>query len=225
MKHFTILMQFLRSRNEFIEEINQDINIDKKNISLLISSSIFFSIYGAIMGSLGSFLQILSSAIKLPALYLLTMVICLPTLFFFDVTNGSKRKFSHYLAILLAAMAVISVMLFAFAPVSLFFRLSLNDYYFFKLINVAILAITGFMGVNFFYKTMLIMTKEDFQDRSYHNKMLKAWLLLYALVGSQLGWTLRPFFGDIGEFQLFRPIEGNFYQAIFQLILKALQLQ
>ena len=48
-------------------------------------------------------------------------------------------------------------------------------------------------------------------------RLLKFWLVLYALVGSQLGWTLRPFFGAPGEtFQLFRAIEGNFYSTVFR---------
>lgn len=42
-------------------------------------SSIFFALYGAIIGSTHGGLQIISSALKLPALYLLTLLICLPT--------------------------------------------------------------------------------------------------------------------------------------------------
>lgn len=219
MNHFAVLMQFLRDRSQFVSEINEGLRLDKKIVSLLISSSIFFAIYGAIMGSFGSFLQILASAIKLPALYLLTMIICLPTLFFFDVINGSKRNFTQYLAIIMAAMAVISVMLFGFAPISLFFRLSINDSLFFKLLNVAILGVTGFIGIHFFYKSIISLTKGDFADANYHNNVIKAWLVLYAFVGSQLGWTLRPFFGDPGEiFQLFKPIESNFYTEILKMI-------
>jgi hypothetical protein len=46
--------------------------------------------------------------------------------------------------------------------------------------------------------------------------MLGVWVLLYAFVGSQLAWTLRPFFGAPGlEFELFRGLGGNFYSNIF----------
>ena len=39
--------------------------------------------------------------------------------------------------------------------------------------------------------------------------------MLYGLVGSQLGWTLRPFFGSPGQpFELFREVEGNFYSQV-----------
>ena len=220
MNHFSLLMQFLRDRNQFINDIRQGIKLNKKIVSLLISSSLFFALYGAIMGSTGNYLQIISSAIKLPALYLFTMIICLPTLFFFDIINGSKRTFNQYLAVLLSAMAIISIMLFGFAPITLFFRLSINDNLFFKLLNVAILSLTGVFGVSFFYQNILSITKEDFANISYRDKILQSWLVLYGFVGSQLGWTLRPFFGgDIGEnFQFFRQIESNFYVEVFKMI-------
>ena len=220
MNYFAILMQFLRDRSQFIEEVNEEIRLDNKIISLLVSSSIFFAIYGGIMGSFNGWLQMLVSAIKLPALYLLTMIICLPTLYFFDVISGSKRNFKQYLALLLAAIAIISVMLFGFAPVTLFFRLSLNDYAFFILLNVAILGVTGIIGINFFYQTMISFVNQgDIQQLKQRNLVIKYWLFLYAFVGSQLGWTLRPFFGSPGQpFALFRQLESNFYAEIIKLI-------
>jgi hypothetical protein len=49
--------------------------------------------------------------------------------------------------------------------------------------------------------------------------LLYIWILLFGFVGTQLAWTLRPFFGDPGRpFALFRHIEGTFYADIFQTI-------
>lgn len=44
--------------------------------------------------------------------------------------------------------------------------------------------------------------------------------MLTVLVGSQLGWTLRPFLSVEGEpFQIFRPdIEGNFYVQVIRAV-------
>ena len=223
MKYFAILTNFLRDRSQFLEEISQEVRLERKIIALLICSSTFLAIYGAIMGSFSGGLQIVSSAIKLPALYLLTLIICLPTLYFFDIISGSKRTFAQYLALLLASMSVISVMLFGFAPVTLFFRISINDYVFFTLLNIAILAITGFIGINFFYKAMCSFTDQDSEQAKYRTSIVKGWLVLYAFVGSQLGWTLRPFFGEPSQpFQLFRNLESNFYVQVLHLIGRAL---
>jgi len=228
MKHFTLLMQFLRDRQKFLLDLDKEIKLDKKIFSLLICSSVFFAIYGAIIGSFGGPLQVVSSAIKLPALYLITLVICLPNLYFLDVVSGSKRSFGQYLALLLAAEAVIGVILFGFAPITLFFRISIDDYQFFQLYNIAIFAITGILGVKFFYRGILFLDGQDSEPISDDQEsklakrsplILKGWLVLFGLVGSQLAWTLRPFFGSPYQpFSVFRQLESNFYLQVLRLI-------
>jgi hypothetical protein len=37
-----------------------------------------------------------------------------------------------------------------------------------------------------------------------------------AIIGAQLGWTLRPFFGTGSSFELFRPREGSFFTAVWE---------
>jgi hypothetical protein len=45
------------------------------------------------------------------------------------------------------------------------------------------------------------------------------WILLFGFVGTQLAWTLRPFFGDPDSpFALFREISGTFYSDILHTI-------
>ena len=216
---FTVLMQLLRDRSLFLREIEECKQIDKKIISLLVCSSLFFAIYGIIIGSMQGWLQMLSSGFKLPALYLLTLLICLPTLYLFDVIFGSKRIFTQYLALLLASMSMISVMLFGFAPVTLFFRLSMNDHNFFRLLNVGVFALTGIIGIKFFHKAMISLINPESESLQNRHKLIKAWLILYGFVGSQLGWTLRPFFGTPGQpFALFREIESNFYIEVLKII-------
>ncbi|MBO0868560.1 MAG: hypothetical protein J2P15_08340 [Micromonosporaceae bacterium] len=49
--------------------------------------------------------------------------------------------------------------------------------------------------------------------------LLYIWILLFGFVGTQLAWTLRPFFGDPGRpFSLFRHISGTFYSDILRSI-------
>jgi hypothetical protein len=49
--------------------------------------------------------------------------------------------------------------------------------------------------------------------------LLYIWILLFGFVGTQLGWTLRPFFGDPDKpFALFRHISGTFYADILHTI-------
>ena len=223
MHSFAVLMSLLRDRNRFLEEISKGIKLDRKIFPLLVCSSIFLAIYGAIIGSSSSWEQIIASAVKLPALYLVTILICLPTLYFFEIfVGGSHCNFKQYLALLLASTSIIGSMLFGFAPIALFFRLSIDDYEFFKLMNVGVFAFTGLIGISFFYQGFLLIDDQKSQSNS-RTFIVRCWLVLYGFVGSQMGWILRPFFGDPDRpFQLFRQLESNFYLHIWKIVANAL---
>lgn len=267
IKYFGTLTSLLRDRESFLEEVKQGVRLPSKIISLLVCSSLFLSIYGAIIGAYHSWMQALSSAIKLPVLYLITLLICIPTLFFANIIFGSKRTFGQFFAIAITAVSITSVLLFSFASIALFFMISTNHYQFIILINVIIFSITGFIGVSFLYKaanvvleqeddikslrnekstrnlspqdtlsrsdelnTLLSLEERDLEkslpdvveiqddsSRKIRQKIVRYWLFLYAFVGIQLGWSLRPFFGTPGSpFQLFREREGNIYVSIIQ---------
>ncbi|MBE9039298.1 actin-binding WH2 domain-containing protein [Oscillatoriales cyanobacterium LEGE 11467] len=219
MENFSVLIELLKDRDTFLVEIRDKVNLERKILSLLIASSLGFCAYGLIIGASQSGLQALASGIKLPSLYLVTLLICLPTLFFFHVLAGSRMTFSQYLLMALSAVSVISVLMVGFAPVTLFFLITVNDYLFFVLLNVIIFAIAGFVGVHFLYKGMRFLTREDISGSGLRTKILPLWLSLYGFVGSQMGWVLRPFFGTPEQpFALFREREGNFYLSILHSI-------
>lgn len=226
MNIFESTQRLLSDRTAFIAEIRDRQQLNQKIASLLLSSFVFFAIYGLIIGSFHSLPQALSSAIKLPALYLLTLMICMPTLYIFNGLFGSKRGLSQHFTYLLSAAAIIAILLCGFAPVTVFFLTTATtaDYSFFLLLNVAILALTGLFGLLFLYRVMQPGT-ETSETSSLDEKTLKArrlilqaWLVLYGFVGSQLGWTLRPFFGSPGEFVLFRSDGGNFISGILMAL-------
>jgi hypothetical protein len=57
------------------------------------------------------------------------------------------------------------------------------------------------------------------EQRPASMTLLYIWILLFGFVGTQLAWTLRPFFGSPGEpFGLFRHISGTFYSDVFHTI-------
>jgi hypothetical protein len=220
IQHFHVLIGLLRDRQSFLEEIKQGIKLQTKATSLFVASSIFFAVYGAIIGSSHSLAQALSSAVKLPIFYLLTLIICFPTLFFFNVLFGSRSSVQQHFVVLMTAISVISVLLFSFAPVTLFFLITApKAYQFFKLLNVFIFAIAGSFGVKFLYDGMQLLSQQDEVGKATRVTILRFWLLLYAFVGVQLGWFLRPFFGSPDtKFELFRKVYGNFYLDIVQAI-------
>lgn len=219
MNIFSAVITLLRDRKTFLEEIHAGVKLKSKISAMLLSSFCFFALYGAIIGAFHSPIQVLSSAIKLPTLYLITLIVCLPTLYIFNALFGSKKTLLQHMAYLLAAISVISILLCGFAPVTLFFLITVNDYSFFLLLNVAIFGLTGILGVSFLYQVMRPVADDDsFQNVKIRTNILRFWLGLYGFVGSQLGWTLRPFFGSPGEFVLFRDREGTFFTGVWNAL-------
>ncbi|HVU65073.1 MAG TPA: hypothetical protein VHC70_13915 [Phycisphaerales bacterium] len=51
------------------------------------------------------------------------------------------------------------------------------------------------------------------------NFILTIWVIIYMLVGSQMGWILRPFIGDPSSpFTWLRPREGSFFLAVWNAL-------
>jgi hypothetical protein len=216
---FAIIEKILRNRNQFFIEVREGVDLTSKIKSLIISSTIFFAIYGAVMGSTHSLWQTLSSAAKLPVLFVATLLICVPSLYFFGLLFGSNQSLRQNLTVVLTAISVTAVLLLSFAPITLFFLLTTSQYQFFKLLNVVIFAISGLMGIVFLYKGMKIVSGPETEGAGTRRMVLILWMFVYAFVGSQMAWTIRPFIGAPGTpFELFRQLGGNFYTNVLQSI-------
>ena len=215
MRDLGVVETILRNRVLFFHEIRDGVALGEKMRAMVVSSLVFLALYGAVMGSTHSLWQALSSAAKLPVLFLATLFICAPTLYFFNVLFGSSQSLTQNVALILTAITVTAVLLLSFAPITLFFLLTTSQYQFFKLLNVGIFSVSGIMGVLFLSQGMRIVAAEAAGDQA-RRRVLRLWMFLYAFVGSQLAWTIRPFIGAPSiEFELFRQLGGNFYTNIF----------
>lgn len=214
MNDLGVIDQILRNRHHFFDEIRDGYELRPKVRAMFVSSLIFLAIYGAVLGSTHSLAQALSSAAKLPILFLVTLLVCTPTLYFFNVLFGSDQSISQNVALILTAITVTAVLLVSFAPISLFFLLTTSQYQFFKLLNVAIFSLSGLMGILFLAQGIRVLNGSEAGEKE-RRWVLRFWMFLYAFVGSQLAWTIRPFIGAPGlEFELFRQLGGNFYANI-----------
>ena len=219
MNNLAIIETILRNRRRFFAEIREGVELGRKMRAMLISSAAFFALYGAVMGSTHSLWQALSSAVKLPLLFLATLVVCSPTLYFFNLIFGSKQSLTQNFTVILTAITVTAVLLLSFAPIVLFFLLTTSQYQFFKLLNVGVFAIAGLVGVIFLGQGMRIVSAGGEEGALARKNVVRLWILIYAFVGSQMAWTLRPFIGAPRlQFELFRQLGGNFYANIFASI-------
>lgn len=216
---FSIIEKILRNRYDFFREIQEGIELRAKMKAMLVSSVTFFALYGAVMGSSSSLWQALSSAVKLPILFVATLFVCVPSLYFFSLLFGSNQSLSQNLTVILTAITVTSVLLLSFAPITLFFLLTTSQYQFFKLLNVAVFSVSGLMGIVFLYQGMKVVSSSELEGTTTRKWVLVMWMFVYAFVGSQMAWTIRPFIGAPGTpFELFRQLGGNFYSNILYSI-------
>jgi hypothetical protein len=219
MRNLTIIETILRDRKRFFLEIREGKGLGEKMRAMLIASVAFFALHGAVMGSSHSLWQALSSAVKLPLLFLTTLIVCAPTLYFFNLNFGSNQSLSQNIALMLTTITVTSVLLLSFAPVVTFFLLTTSQYQFFKLLNVGVFGVSGIVGVVFLSRGMQIVSYGGGEGRGARRTVVWLWIALYAFVGSQMAWTLRPFVGAPGlPFELFRQLGGNFYANILASI-------
>ncbi len=215
---FNVTEHILRQQAVFFEEIKAGHNLAAKIRDMSISAALFLALYGAVMGSSNSIQQAVSSAVKLPILFLITLLICLPTLYFFNLLFGSRLTLAQTLALVLTAITTTAVLTLSFAPIAIFFWLTAPNYAFFLLLNVIVLSLTGVCGLVFLVRGMTIAQQEESQ-RPGCSPVLWGWIAIYSFVGTQMAWTLRPFFGapDL-PFRFIGAPGGNFYVSVANLI-------
>lgn len=208
---------------------------------LLVACLLLGAVYGALMGlfaaaNQGNANQVMASAVKVPLLFLLTLVVTFPSLYVFSALSRSRLNFAATLRLLLIAIAVNLAVLASFGPVTAFFTYSTSSYPFMKVLNVAFFGISGFIGLGFLWRALepILGTPEPLpppppregekdgdawsQKRLYSQlrpnpakRVFTMWLVVYGMVGAQMGWLLRPFIGDPNQrFQWFRTRESNF---------------
>jgi hypothetical protein len=102
----------------------------------------------------GDYRQLLASTVKTPALFFLTLVVTFPSLYVFNALVGSRLQFGSVLRLLLAALGVNLAVLASFGPIVAFFSLSTNSYGFMVLLNVAMFAVAGLLGLMFLIQTL-----------------------------------------------------------------------
>lgn len=207
-------------------------------------------VYGACMGSFAVFrgspsalLQVTASALKVPALFGLTLVVTFPSLYVFNALVGSRLTVGALLKLLLAALGVTVALLASLGPIVAFFSASTTSYAFMQVLNVGVFGLSGTLGMAFLLQTLhrlsLAQTPtegppavidpsrppgalERIDDRmlSRHVKtVFRCWIVLFGLVGAQMGWVLRPFIGDPAlPFAWFRAKESNIFVAVLQAL-------
>jgi hypothetical protein len=99
-------------------------------------------------------LQVASSAAKVPALLVLTLLVTGPSLYVFNALLGSRLTLGSLLRLLTASVGVLAALLASFGTILVFFSLCTDSYAFIILLNVALFAVSGGLGLGFLLQTL-----------------------------------------------------------------------
>ncbi|QEL20035.1 hypothetical protein [Limnoglobus roseus] len=200
--------------------------------------------YGCCMGSFGlfgreepEFRQVVASAVKVPALFSLTLAVTFPSLYVFNTLLGTRLHLSELARVLTCGMAVLISVLAALGPIVAFFSSTTINYSFILLLNVAVFTVAGLFGVSFLFRVLarspggsVVVTPPAEEARSESplpvarpvraanvGTVFYVWLVAFGLVGAQMAWVLRPFVGSpFLPFTWFRARESSFFEAVFK---------
>lgn len=162
-----------------------------RDVVLMIATS--GVMYGAAMGCSGARPhQIVYSAMKLPLLLAVAFLISLPSFFVINTVVGVRHDFGRVVSALLASQAVLTVTLCSLAPLTVFWYASSRNHEWNLLFNGIVFAIASGAGQIVLRRHYAPLIAEA----PVHARLLKLWLLIYAVVGIQTAWVLRPFIGD-----------------------------
>jgi len=157
--------------------------------------------YGVVVGSLSGGAQFWIAPAKLALGTLLSVMICLPSLYIFSCLGGSDFRLRAVAGALAAAVCLSSLLLIGFAPVAWIFSQSTDS-----------LALMGSLHLLFWligvrFGLRLLGGMNRFGSENGQNR-LKSWSLIFILVCLQMTTTLRPI---IGHSDQFLPREKKFF--------------
>lgn len=149
--------------------------------------------YGLVMGSYGGHgLQPVYSAVKVPFLLVATVGLGLPSFFILNTLRGLRADFGAAVRAVVGSQAAVTVVLASLAPVTAFWYVGGAGYQESILFNALIFGVASVAAQLPLRRAYQPLVERD----PRHRAMVRVWLALYAFVGIQMGWVLRPFIGS-----------------------------
>jgi hypothetical protein len=180
-------------------------------------------VYGAAMGSYdltrARAALVVYAAIKVPLLIFATTGVCLPGFFVLNTVAGLRDDFGRAMRAILSGQAAMTLALASLAPITRVFYFSGATHRGALLFSAAMFSLATAAAQLVMLRKYRELTGEP-ERGGRHRLMLWLWVGLYAFVGIQMGWMLRPFVGSPGlEPAFFRPEPfTNAYEVVFRLI-------
>ena len=175
--------------------------------------------YGAVMASYHGFagerlLMIGYGALKVPMLSLATLLAAVPCFYVLNMLAGVGDDFGRVWNALVDYQLSVALQLAVLAPATLLVNVSNGDYRTAQAWSTLLFAATAWNARRSLRNCYAELTRKN----SVHRALGRIWFGLYAFVGIQMAWDLRPFVGHPAmPVQFFRDQIGNAYVEVFRL--------
>ena len=168
---------------------------------LLIFGIVGVAIYGIVVGAQSGGAQMWIAPAKLGLGTLLSVLICLPSLYIFTCLGGIDAQLRSVCGALFAAVCLSSILLIGFAPVAWVFSQSTDSIVFMGALHL----LFWMIGIRFGLRLIDAMRRFLGATSRGH---LKIWSVIFILVCFQMTTTLRPI---IAPSKTFLPAERKFF--------------
>jgi hypothetical protein len=170
---------------------------------LLVLALLGMALYGVVVGSFSGGPQMWIAPAKLALGTLLSVLICLPSLYIFVCLGGIEARLRTVSGVLFAAVGLGALLLIGFAPVAWIFSQSTDSVAFMGALHLVLWAI----GISFGLRLIEAMGRLLTGSARSH---LKLWGVIFVVVCLQMTTTLRPI---IAPSKTFFPTEKKFFLA------------
>lgn len=177
-------------------------------------------LYGALRGTDYGAGHVLAVMLKVPALFLLTLLVTAPSMYVFASLARADLHIRQTVRLMLAGAGLTLVVLASFGPITAFFTFSTKSHPFMQLLNVAFFGIAGLIGLGFLARNLVTAApRPEPKGKQAVAAVVRVWFVIYGVVGLQMGWLLRPFVGSPGlPAEFLRETEGNALEGVLEAL-------
>jgi len=224
---FKLPLMLLLDREAFWKTLREHDIGWAKVASMVVFVIIACTVYGVVMAGWRSPKLALFAATKFPLLFIGSTATVAIFNWMVATIVGSGLSFRETVALTFASMTVACWILLALAPVALFLSLTgvpkvgeaptaevQFAYQLMLMTHVTVLAIAGVVGNASLFNGLRAVVRPACPMMA----LFAAWIALFAIVGCQMSWILRPFVGNpFTEVAFFRAdaFKGNFFEMVF----------
>jgi hypothetical protein len=208
---FGLIDQLLRDRDAMLARIAAGRDLAAITRTMVATIAIAMAIVGAAIGSYRGGVQIAYAAVKLPLVLLGTAALSAPALTAIGASLGRRARLTADLALVIAALAFGAMLLAACTPLILLGHAMELGYHDMVLGLVMIFGIAGFASLR-----MIVHALSLEQDQPGRGSAIIGLCIVFALVGGQLSWALRPYLvrPRTEDVPFIRPVADSLFDAI-----------